>query len=567
MCLGSQCIELTGVCGFAGNHTWNYYECCSDEMCGENGTCQDNICTANTVDINWNATTNLNGTGIENSNTTANDTISLLITRMQNEMANGLAWVTITYQSLEPWSSWYTYSGLLVLVAIVAVVLVRKIFDGGNGEMEREEKAYVGELEKKARKPKKGSGRSKTTADAATTTFAFILIFTVFFYLCFINVVHAETYNHSLYSSSYAESTENMTTYKFKIPNTYNTTTLPFRLVLKSDFDWFDPIALDYALAPDGIDGDSPYWYIPQMLPNESIEVSFAVNRIVGLADSIEIETETVEMWTNECALAPYVADNESASIIKEFMESLNRSQNVTVYYEEREMNGSTKTVIAHLDGYNVFAVFKIGSNVSAVSDQTNISTIAANYINAISALENDTQNVSGLYLDLIDTRGLKSEAENECYMLTGMDRFPCIDRETCLYSCFSVPVCSQIGQSGWSFMDTIMSYNESVESANSVLDSAISSMEMFSKYPSYDNAQNALDDLIELNKAETVVIYHPMFTSYGFCPPAEYGIPQQIEIKRQILDYMEENCIYGEEERIVSESMQVARLLEPQSK
>jgi len=38
-CLDRFCAQLNGTCGFAFDHKWNFYECCTDRMCGENEYC------------------------------------------------------------------------------------------------------------------------------------------------------------------------------------------------------------------------------------------------------------------------------------------------------------------------------------------------------------------------------------------------------------------------------------------------------------------------------------------------------------------------------------------------
>lgn len=43
-CSGGSCLSLGGDCGFAANHTWFNYECCSDSGCGFGMECLNNSC-------------------------------------------------------------------------------------------------------------------------------------------------------------------------------------------------------------------------------------------------------------------------------------------------------------------------------------------------------------------------------------------------------------------------------------------------------------------------------------------------------------------------------------------
>ena len=47
-CTGGVCVPATGICGYADNHTWVSYECCTDEDCivklGQDYYCAGNIC-------------------------------------------------------------------------------------------------------------------------------------------------------------------------------------------------------------------------------------------------------------------------------------------------------------------------------------------------------------------------------------------------------------------------------------------------------------------------------------------------------------------------------------------
>ncbi|MFH1520735.1 MAG: hypothetical protein ABID61_03760, partial [Candidatus Micrarchaeota archaeon] len=491
-CIGNACRKITGICGVGTNHSWNYYECCSDNMCVINKRCEDHSCINISV-IPINNATQVNTTCIDCEDKPPEDN--------ENDFVVGVI--------------------IGLFIALVLLFFVKK--------------------------PKIKN----------KVAILFILIL-------FIGIDTANLYNHSLYSSSYIKSDENITTYKFKTLNIYNTTTYPYRLWLNSDFTWFEPHNFDYALEPDGISGKKPYWDFPPLNPNESMEISFIVNGRVGLAENIGVETQTIDKWIGQCdKLKPVNGSYKSStSLIQGFMNSLNRSQKIVVYYEQNY--GAGKRVLAYLEEYESFAVFKIGLNVSAISNKTIISTVVNEYLTAISPLNKTGINTSKPREMIIKSKELKKQPEVDCYRISGMDRFPCVDRDSCLYSCFSVPVCSSIGQSGWSFLDVLQDYNRSISKVNQVFESTSLATEMFSIQPNYETAQAALDSLIELNRAETIVIYHPLFTSYGFCQPPEYGMPEQIGARREILSYLEMNCLYGEKNNLIEQSIKASEFLIP---
>ncbi len=361
---------------------------------------------------------------------------------------------------------------------------------------------------------------------------------------------------HPVFSQSNANAMDNITTYTFTTINDFNTSTSAFRLWLSADFNWFNPENFNYTFKPDGIEGNSVYWDIPPLSQNESTEVSFTVNGVVGLPQSIEVTTEPLPVWNGTCAfLKPRNSSNSIFSIL-EFLNATNRSQGVISYYDDGNL------VLAKLQGYDTFAVFSInGTKVNAVTDPAIIRGLVRSYVSAASP-PTTQGNTSALYQALLDTVGLKQTSESECYALTGMNRFPCLNRTSCLYACFSVPVCAGIGESGWTFMDTMLDYNKSVVDADGKLQTALSSSEIFSEQPSYSNAENALNDLITLNRAETKVIFHPLFTTYDFCTPPDYGIGEQTAARRDVLDYIASTCLDGETDVIVNDAVKVAPLL-----
>ena len=361
---------------------------------------------------------------------------------------------------------------------------------------------------------------------------------------------------HPVFSQSNANAMENVTTYTFTTINSFNTSTSAFRLFMTANFNWFIPQNFNYSFKPDGIEGNSLYWDIPPLLPNESTEVSFTVKGVVGLPESIYVTTEPLSEWNGTCAfLATY---NSSSSIfyIMDFLNETNRSQGVTAYYDEGDL------VLTKLQRYGTFAVFSInGTKVTAVSNPITIRKLVQAYASAASP-PTTQGNTSALFHALLDTEDLKQRSESECYNLTGMDRFPCTNRTSCMYACFSVPVCSGIGESGWGFMDTMMDYNQSVVDADAKLKIALASSEILSEEPSYSNAEIAFNDLVTLNRAETKVIFHPLFTTYNFCAPPDYGVGEQTSARRDVLDYIASTCLDGQIDEIVDEAVKVGPLL-----
>ncbi len=48
-CLAQECVNLSGTCGYAANHAWTSYACCSDSDCGNISMCVSNTCVPRTM--------------------------------------------------------------------------------------------------------------------------------------------------------------------------------------------------------------------------------------------------------------------------------------------------------------------------------------------------------------------------------------------------------------------------------------------------------------------------------------------------------------------------------------
>jgi|GEM_PF-1392633 len=496
-CFAGFCSKITGICGYAANHTWNYYECGDSEGCREcpqGYSCNDGFCMVEKIE----------------------DSDALAATETEEEpdwvpekVQECCLFGNCSVMGVEKILGVCHYVWLFVIM-IAAVVI-----------------AVAHEMPK---------GKLKKILPLM---------------LLLVTIVQSSDYVHPLYSSYYIYGQENVTTFTFRVYNNYTTPTESFRFMVESDLPWFTPYSFDYALYPDGFDEGMPYWDIPPLYPNETAEVSFTVDGSVALIERMETRTEPLDKWMDPCELEPYNWSRKSENKVYGFLESLNKTQGITGYYETANIS------LVYLHDYGTFAVFDISDNVSIVENESIVSEIVSDYIGK--ATPESSADVSKPYEMLKYSRNLKAGPEKSCLVITGMDRFPCVDRETCLYACFSVPVCSFVGQSGWPFMDTLLDYKNNLDRTNELMDSTIETAGEFAGNPSYESAEKTFDAMVELNRAETVMIFHPLFTSYGFCQPPEYGLPEQMEGRRQLLEYLGTTCAYGEKERLVNESMHAA--------
>ena len=518
VCINGECKTLSGSCGYAENHIWTYYECCSDDVCPQNYYCKENICIQNySVPV------------IKTVNQTQN--VSTNVTISQDRCCLFGVCELAGVEEIAG-SCWYTPFLLFIFIVFVLVLyLILKPKKPGKKEVQKQDKK---QSKKKTKKP-------------LTTFFLFLLFFVSFFH-------STNSLVHPLSSSSLT-SKDGVSTFRFEIRNIYNSSTTPFRVSISSNLSWFDTGLFDYSVQPDGyLKNNSPYWDLPPLFPNESMELSFTINKKVGRPDKIEVTTESIDTWSNGCnSLLP----------IENTSYSLAFPDNTTIYYS-KTIN-TNKTFLVHLDYYNVFAVFVAkpqSSEVYLSSDVSIIKNVISSYVNlSASKVVAPKIDLRLFSRSIIKGNQSKNESEFDCLALTGMDRYPCSDRESCRYACKSVNVCSQVAQ-GWDFIDTIYDYNQTRTDVNSQIDKSFDDASSFISSPSYYNTKKALDSLIQLNTVETELIYHGMFTSYGFCSSPDFSLPSQIEVKRQLITYLDSYCVYGEEDRIVNESLTAASKL-----
>jgi hypothetical protein len=400
--------------------------------------------------------------------------------------------------------------------------------------------------EKKDKKKTKGKRKNKTIGKQLTILLILLMLI-LFSY-------STASFEHPLSSTSFIKGNANLSIFRFNIKNIHDSPTLPFRLWLSANLSWFKPKIFNYLLPPDGYNENaSPYWDIPPIFPNESIEISFMVNERVGMPEKINVTTETIHRWDSNCSSLIPINNTYNFTFPKD----------TTVYYS-KNINTS-KAFLVYLEDYDVFAVFIVPpkSDIYLVSsDEKIIKSVVSSYVNFTSSqIKKSNINTKLIESAILDGKKSKQSSETDCLALTGMNKYPCVDRESCRYACMSVTVCSYVAQ-GWNFIDTLYSYNQTKSSVNSKIDVSLNKASIFSSTPSYNNALSLFEQLIELNRAETALMNHPIFTSYGFCSTPDFSLSLQIKAKNQLLDYMDTYCIYKEEGRIVNESLIAAAKL-----
>jgi len=355
----------------------------------------------------------------------------------------------------------------------------------------------------------------------------------------------------------YTATGEENTSLRMKVRNIYGSSTEAFRLSIESKAPWFTPKEMEYSLEPDGFTSDGwPYWEVYPLGPNESIEISFVVDAIIGSANLINAKAQRLDRWSGNCTYPVSEGTNASYPGLDRHLFIMNHTGKNMAYHS---WNDGNETVLLALTDSG-FGVFRLnGSDISVVSDNATIEKIVDDYLDQNKP--DETFNSSGVYGIMNISRNISMVAQQRCFVLTGMDRYNCTDRQSCFYSCFSVPVCSYIA-TGWEFIDTILEYRKTIDFADQEFNRSLDSSYAFMDEPGYDSAKSALADMVELNKAETAVVFHPIYTTYNYCPPADYMIPWQIEARRILMDYLESNCLYGERGELINQSLALSSVL-----
>ncbi|MBI4399311.1 hypothetical protein HY570_01045, partial [Candidatus Micrarchaeota archaeon] len=110
--------------------------------------------------------------------------------------------------------------------------------------------------------------------------------------------------------------------------------------------------------------------------------------------------------------------------------------------------------------------------------------------------------------------------AESACRKTLGLDRFECVDRESCLKACYS-PVCYKIAQgAGFQFLDEMQLYANTTEILDNNVNSAYELLRASEKEPSGDKTYALLNTLLAIRAEARTIANSDMFNEnvYSAC-------------------------------------------------
>jgi hypothetical protein len=179
--------------------------------------------------------------------------------------------------------------------------------------------------------------------------------------------------------------------------------------------------------------------------------------------------------------------------------------------------------------------------SIEMLTDKPAIRDALLNYY-ALQGITMDELKLNQSYTDelisLVDSYNITREKEFECKAYIGLDRYPCVDVDTCFRACYT-PVCTsmKLGM-GRPFLDLM----ESFSNLSSYIDSNITEFRKKVASTSEFNSTQQIDDLVVLLdniKSDSIAInnndiFNPMTLS--FCYPVDYNLTYLTQAETNIL-------------------------------
>ena len=102
--------------------------------------------------------------------------------------------------------------------------------------------------------------------------------------------------------------------------------------------------------------------------------------------------------------------------------------------------------------------IFMLDQNATPVADHALLESILRGYIFAKS---NYTASAQGAKRQIAQFNAMRQSGDLNCKRLTGIDKLPCFDHDSCLRACFAVPICTDNFQNTPGYLDEALSWNQ----------------------------------------------------------------------------------------------------------
>jgi hypothetical protein len=185
--------------------------------------------------------------------------------------------------------------------------------------------------------------------------------------------------------------------------------------------------------------------------------------------------------------------------------------------------------------------LLRVPSNgsITMITDKTDIRNALTAYY-ASQGITKEELKLNQSYVDellsLVDAYNKTREKEFECKTYIGIDRFPCVDLDTCWRACYT-PICQQIKiGAGRPFLELIWSFSNLssyIDSNISTFKEKLASTTEFTSPGQFDeltlSIENMKNDSIAIDKSD---MFNPL--ALGFCHSVDYNLTYltQAEIK-----------------------------------
>ncbi|MCX8194773.1 MAG: hypothetical protein N3G22_01550 [Candidatus Micrarchaeota archaeon] len=206
-------------------------------------------------------------------------------------------------------------------------------------------------------------------------------------------------------------------------------------------------------------------------------------------------------------------------------------------YSFEPDQNVSYQKLLSKGDYYLVIAdsvetYIVSGSGGPAINNTSLATEILQEDAKNRKGFEKLASSLAGLGSEILKA---KEENEKKCMLFLGLDRMPCSDKESCILSCFSVPLCSGVIYAD-GFLEAFMEWNENRQKFGSLVSQYSENIDSIAE--SNEAASSKLQLLEELHELSINMSKNQLFLNrtdegcsgkdakkcYEYCPKIDYS-------------------------------------------